>query len=314
MRFGSILLMRRAVADVSVQYDEGWATLGLAKNRQRVLDPADVIGVAHAQNVPTITQKSGRDVLRKGDARVTFNRDVIVVIDPAEVVQGEMARQRGCLRCHTLHHAAIAANRVDVVVEDLKIGAVVSVGEPNLGNCHAYAGGDTLPKWSSRGLDPSNPMIFLVTWGLAAELEEVTNIIERNRGLPKPFVFGIHRSGTGEVEHRPQQHRGMTVGEHEPIAVRPNWILRIETHDAVPQRVYERRQRHWGARMPGFRLLDRVHRQRANAIDRQLVQLRVGHWSGRSRRRGSDCTHFCVSHFSLVQSFSAAARSASTSA
>src|SRR5262245_64338600 len=103
-------------------------------------------------------------------------------------------------------------------------------------------------------------MIFGVTWGLAAELAEVTNIIERNRGLPKPFVFGIHRSGTGEVEHRPQQHRGMTVGEHEPIAVRPNWILRIETHDAVPQRVYERRQRHWGARMPGFRLLDRVMR------------------------------------------------------
>src|SRR5262249_49730488 len=86
MRFGSILLMRRAVADVTVQYDEGWATLRLAKNGQRVLDPADVIGVAHAQNVPTVTQKSGRDVLRKGNAGVTFNRNVSVVIDQAEIV------------------------------------------------------------------------------------------------------------------------------------------------------------------------------------------------------------------------------------
>src|SRR5262249_25805998 len=86
VRLGSILLVRRAVADVTVQNDERWATLGLAKNGQRVLDPADVIGVAHAQNVPTVGQKPGRDVLCKGDARIAFDRDVIVVIDPAEVV------------------------------------------------------------------------------------------------------------------------------------------------------------------------------------------------------------------------------------
>src|SRR3974390_1021164 len=248
-----------AVANVTIKNDEGRAIRGLAKNGQRVLNPVDVVGVAHAENVPTVTEKSCRDVLRKGDARIAFDRDVIVVIDPAEVVQGEMARQRRCFGSHALHHAAIAANRVDVVAKDLEVGAFVTVGEPRLGYGHAYARRDTLPEWSSCGLDPRNQAVLGMTRSLAAELAEVTNIVDRNGWLTKPFVLRIHRSGAGEVEHRPQQHRGMTVGEQEPIAVRPNRILRIETHDAVPERVDERRQRHWRPRMPRFRLLDCVH-------------------------------------------------------
>src|SRR6516164_11602616 len=114
-----------------------------------------------------------------------------------------MARQRRRFGSHALHHATIAANRVDVVVEDLEVGAIVTVDEPRLRNGHADAGGDTLAKRSSRGLDTRNQVVLGVTWGLAAELAKVTNIVERNRGLPKPFVFGIHCSGGGEVKHRP---------------------------------------------------------------------------------------------------------------
>src|SRR5262249_3447914 len=100
-------------------------------------------------------------------------------------------------------------NRVDVVVEDLEVWAIVPVSEPCRGNGHADAVGDTLSKGSSRGLDTRNQVVFGMTWSLAAELAKVTNIVERNRGLPKPFVFGIHRAS--EVKHRPQQHRSMTV-------------------------------------------------------------------------------------------------------
>src|SRR5262245_58405608 len=102
-------------------------------------------------------------------------------------------------------------------------------------------------------------MVFGVTWGLAIDLAEAANIIERYRRLSEPFVFGIHRAGTGEVKDRPQEHRGMTVGEHKPVAIRPNRVLRIEAYDAVPQRVDERRQRHRRAGMSRLRLLDRVH-------------------------------------------------------
>jgi hypothetical protein len=105
----------------------------------------------------------------------------------------------------------------------------------------------------------------------------VANVVERNRGLPKALVIGIHRAGPGEVEHGPEQHRGMPVREHEPIAVGPDRVLGIEAHDAVPDRVHQRRERHRGAGVSGLGLLDRIHRERANGIDRQLIHLLVGH-------------------------------------
>ena len=46
-------------------------------------------------------------------------------------------------------------------------------------------------------------MIFGVTRSLAAELAKVTNVVERDRGLPEPLVFGVHGAGAGEMEHRP---------------------------------------------------------------------------------------------------------------
>src|SRR6516164_6970999 len=102
-----------------------------------------------------------------------------------------MARQRCGFRTHALHHAAVAANGIDVVAEDLEVGAIVAVGEPRLGDGHAHAGGNALPERTGRGLDSRDQMVLGMTWGLAAELTEVTNIVERNRGLPEALVFGV---------------------------------------------------------------------------------------------------------------------------
>ncbi|MGA9599035.1 MAG: hypothetical protein WBS22_02000 [Methylocystis sp.] len=49
-----VLLVRRAVTDVAVEYDEGRAFFGLMKNVEGALDPVDVIGVPDAQDVPAI--------------------------------------------------------------------------------------------------------------------------------------------------------------------------------------------------------------------------------------------------------------------
>ena len=65
---GRVLLVRRAVADVAVEDDERGAALGLPEDLQGVLDAIDVVGVAHPQDVPPVTQEPGRDVLRERDA------------------------------------------------------------------------------------------------------------------------------------------------------------------------------------------------------------------------------------------------------
>ena len=209
--------------------------------------------------------------------RVPFDGDVVVVVDPAEIVEAQVAGQRRRLRRDALHHAAVAADGVDVVVEDLEARPVVAVGEPLLADGHADAGGDALPERAGRGLDARDPVVLGVSGRLAVELAEVADVVEGHRRLPQALVVGIHRLRPGEVEHGPEQHRGVAVGEHEPIAVGPDRVLRIEAHHAIPDRVDQRRQRHRRARVSGLGLLDRVDREGADGVDRQLNHLLVGH-------------------------------------
>src|SRR5262249_42724507 len=88
-----VLFMRRSVADVAVQHDERGAVLRLAKDVEGVLDALDVIGIADTQDVPAVGQKSRRHVLCKGDARLTFDGDMVVVVDPAQVVETQVTGQ-----------------------------------------------------------------------------------------------------------------------------------------------------------------------------------------------------------------------------
>src|SRR5258708_23839339 len=101
--------MRRAIADVAVQNEEGRTALCLLKDIERVLDSIDVVCVANAQNIPTVTQESGGDVLAEGDPGVAFDRDVVVVVNPAEMIESEMSVECRRFRTHALHHAPVAA-------------------------------------------------------------------------------------------------------------------------------------------------------------------------------------------------------------
>ena len=123
---GRVDLVRRAVADMAVENDQRRPVFRLAEDRERVLDPLQIIGIADAQHVPMVSEEAGRDILGEGDAGLAFDGDVIVVVDPAQIVEGEMAGQRRRLRADAFHHVAVAANRIDVVVEDLEAWLVVT--------------------------------------------------------------------------------------------------------------------------------------------------------------------------------------------
>src|SRR4029450_1731053 len=61
---GCVLLMRGAVADVTVENNEGGAFLGLSEDVEGVLDALNIVGVADAQDVPPVGQKPRLDVGR----------------------------------------------------------------------------------------------------------------------------------------------------------------------------------------------------------------------------------------------------------
>src|SRR5882724_7220397 len=91
---GRVLLVWRTVAYMAVKNDERRTTLRFPEGFEGALDAVGIVGVANAQDVPSITQEPGCHVLREGNASVAFDCDVIVVVHPAELVEPQMGGKR----------------------------------------------------------------------------------------------------------------------------------------------------------------------------------------------------------------------------
>src|SRR5215204_101418 len=63
----------------------------------------------------------------------------------------------------------------------------------------------------------------------------------------------------------------MTCRQYEAVAIAPDRGTGVEAQELLPDRVHDRRQRHWCARVAGVGGLDRVHAERTDGVDRELV-------------------------------------------
>ena len=58
---------------MAVQNDERGPAFRLLENRERLFDSANVIGIADAQNVPAVGEKTRGHILGECDVRVPFD-------------------------------------------------------------------------------------------------------------------------------------------------------------------------------------------------------------------------------------------------
>ena len=85
-------------------------------------------------------------------------------------------------------------------------------------------------------------------------------------------VVNVSEAVAAQMERRVEKHGGMAAREHEAVPVEPVGVAGVEAHDPGEKDIGRGRQRHRGARMSGIRLLDRIHRKRADGVDAKLVQ------------------------------------------
>src|SRR5262249_53255398 len=111
---------------------------------------------------------------------VAFDGDFVVVVDPAQIVEPEVSSQRCSFAGNALHHAPIAAERVDVVVEDVEIRAIEIAGSPSPCNGHADASGDSLAQRTRRGFDAGGPAVFGMAGAFAFELTKTLDVVQRD--------------------------------------------------------------------------------------------------------------------------------------
>lgn len=203
---------------------------------------------------------------------MAFDGHAVAVVNPDQVRQLQMPRERGRFVRDAFHHVAVAANRVHAVVEQRRVRAIEVALVPARGHRHADAIAEPLPKRSRGGLDAGRHPVLGVARRIAVDLAEMLDVVERHgrrAGRLAVFVDGFH---VGQMQQRIQQHRRMPGRQHEAVAIRPQRLVRVVTQVVLPQVIGDRRERHRRAGVAGIGFLHGVHRQRADRVDAQLIE------------------------------------------
>ena len=182
-----------------------------------------------------------------------------------------MPGQGGRLAGDPLLEVSVGGDHERPVIDDLVAGPVEARREHPLGERHPHGVGDPLSERTRGHLDAGKIAVFGVARSHRSELAEPLEVV-----LEADVV-------AGQVQGRVQKHRRVPARQDEAVAVRPLRMTRAVAHDPRVQNVGHRRQRHWRPGMTGVRLLHAVHRERADRVDAQPVQLGGG--IGRGHRR-----------------------------
>jgi len=97
---------------------------------------------------------------------------------------------------------------------DREAWSVVPVGEPLPGDGHPHARRDALPSGPS-WFDPGHPVIFGVPGALLPIWRKAADVLEETEAAPTARSPAFTRPRPVRFKHGPEQHRGVTVGEHD---------------------------------------------------------------------------------------------------
>ena len=283
---GCVLLVGATKGDVRADDDEGRA-IGDAPGRgERRVERAQVVPVRHPRHVPAVGFEPLGGIVRERQVGGAVDGDAIIVVDPDQAVELQVAGERAGLVGGALHQVAVRGEEVRVMIDDGVAPSPVELrGEVRPGERHADGVAHALAERPRSGLDAGRETVLRVARRAAAPLAKLLQVLERE-------VVSC------EVEHRVQQHAGVADREHEAVAPEPVGVGRIVAEMALPQHVRERRERHRGTGVAGVRSLHRVHREGADGVDAELVERRVARrgGSGRARAWGHSSPDFAACH------------------
>ena len=162
-----------------------------------------------------------------------------------------MARERDRLLADALHQAAVAADDISVVIDDI---AAEAFGEQALREREAHRVAEPLAERAGRGLDAAGVTVFGVAGGAAAELAKMLQFVERHVGV------------TGEMQQGIEQHRAVAGRQDEAVAIGPVRLRCIELQELGEQDSGDVGHAHRQAGMTGIRLLHGVHGQGPDGV------------------------------------------------
>ncbi len=240
------LLVRRAETNDRLAADErGSIGITICRINSRS-NCGTVVTINVGDNLPTVRLEAFDRIVGKPAADFTVNRNIVVIVERDQLAELQGTRQRTSLVGNTLHQATVAQKYPGLMVHNVETGLIELRGQHFFGQRHANSIRNALPQRTGSRFDRQVRLVLRVTCGAIAQLTKISNLIHR-------------QVVAGQVQQAIQQHRAMTVGQDETIAVGPMRIAWIVLEVIVPQHFGNIRHTHWRAGVTRICGLYRVH-------------------------------------------------------
>ena len=256
---GRVLLVRAAVRDVRAHDDQRRPVRDAPGGGERRIECAEVVAVRHALHVPAVALEPLRRVVREREIGLAVDGDAVVVVDPDQTAELQMAGERAGLVRHALHQVPVGREEIRTMVHDAVTRPVEQLREVRLRERHPHGVPHPLTERAGRGLDARGEPVLGVARRAAPPLAELLDVVEREV-VP------------GEVEGRVEQHAGMSGRQYEAVAPEPVGVRGIVSQMPLPQHVGDGGEGHRGPGVAGIGPLDRVHREGADGVDAKLIE------------------------------------------
>src|SRR5512141_489101 len=146
------------------------------------------------------------------------------------------------------------------MIDDGMVGTVEDRRQLRFGDCHSNRVPEALSERACRGFDTRSVAVFGVAGRSALPLTKLLDIVEREI---------VSR----EIKHAVQQHRRVSSRQNETIAVNPGGIPGVVPQMPGPEHVCERGERHRCAWMAGVCFLHGIHRENADRVYAELIEI-----------------------------------------
>ena len=254
MGAGGALLIGRAVSDHRAAGNQRRAA-GLLGRGDRLVDRVGIVTV-DLGDAPAAGRKARDLIVGYRQIGAAIDGNAVVVEQHDQARQSQVPGQRNRLVADALHQTAVAGEHIGKVI-DHPIAETRS--HHALGQRHADGVRQTLAERSGGGFDAGCVTVFGMAGGAAAELAEILDLFDRHVGV------------AGQIEHRVEQHRGVAVGQNEPVAVGPLRVGGIELQVPGEQHRGDVGHPHGRAGMAGIGRLDRIHGKRPDGVRHLIV-------------------------------------------
>ena len=144
-----------------------------------LVDGVDVLAVRDFNNLPALRLVAFAHVLGERDVGVALDRDMVAVVKNDEFAEFPRSGKRSRFALDALHHTAVAAKRVGVMIDEFYIVLIKARREHAFRNRESYRVGDTLSERTCGSFDAHGVTVFGVTGGKRSYLTERFEVVHR---------------------------------------------------------------------------------------------------------------------------------------